>query len=464
MRPQDPLVNPEAEQQVLGAILSDNGLFIVVGDALLAEHFGDPVHADIYRACASRITRGHLADPVTLRVVMQAHAGLAELGGPAYLLRLVASSISKRHIREYASIVIDTAARRSLTLACQEAAGRVSEGADTGEVSAGLLSALQRLPETAGQASTMTMLKAVTLAADQAAEAYQGKRTFLRTGIRALDYIIRGLGPGDYMLLGGASSMGKTSVAVEIAKNVAQAGHGVAFVSREMSEEQLATRLASAESRVPYAALRSAEDMQEGDFRKWLEACKTVAELPIRIVPRHVRDIAAIHAAVVRARSEFGERGLGLVVVDYAQLVRGQGKGRYEQMTDVSIGLKTLAGLLACPVIALVQIDRNIGERDDKRPQMTDIRESGQFENDADQVVFCFREDYYLQRVGPKANKSGSITAEEQADWEARMKAVENQMELIVRKNRHGGLGTAKIGFHDATNKFWDLHPPREAD
>jgi replicative DNA helicase len=449
--------NTEAEQQLLGAVLSNNDLFPMIGDLLLPEHFHDPVHRDIYKACQSRIMRGHLADPVTLKAVMAGHEGLAQIGGPAYLVRLVGFAISPRYIRDYAMMVIDAASRRALDRACQEAMEANFRGADTLECVSGLLGALQRLPEATGQASTMSLLKAAFVAVEQANEAYQGNRTFLKTGLDDLDAIIKGLGPGDYMLLGGASSMGKTSVAIEIATNVAKTGLGVVFVSREMSEAQLATRIAASESRMPYAGLRNAETMIEDDFRKWVEAFHKIGSLPVRIVPSHVRDMAAIHAAVIRARAELGEAGLGLVVVDYAQLIRGQGKTRFEQMTDVSIGLKSLAGLLQVPVIALVQIDRNIGERDDKRPQMTDIRESGQFENDADQVVFCFREEYYLKRGGPKPGRDGQITTDAVADWVAACDAAKNKMELIVRKNRHGGLGVATVGFHDATNRFWKI-------
>jgi replicative DNA helicase len=176
----------------------------------------------------------------------------------------------------------------------------------------------------------------------------------------------------------------------------------------------------------------------------------------MRIIPKHIRDIAAGHAALRRVKREFGN-DLAAVFVDYAQLVRGQGKSRYEQMTDVSIGLKTIAGMLECPVIALVQLDRNIGERENRRPQLSDIKETGQFENDADQVVFCHREEYWLERAGPKPGRDGKISADARADWEADLAAARNLMEIIVRKNRHGRLATATAGFHAPTNRFWTL-------
>lgn len=248
-----------------------------------------------------------------------------------------------------------------------------------------------------------------------------------------------------------------TSLALEVAANCAYRGDGVAFVSLEMTRQELATRMVSAKARVPYSDLRDPSAMEEGEFRKWIEATKGVGEAPMRIIPRHVRDIAGIHAAVKRAGLDFKEGKPSLVVVDYAQLVRGQGKGRYEQMTEVSIGLKQMAGMLEVPIIALCQLSRDIGKRDDKRPQLSDIKETGQFENDADQVVFCHREGYWLQRQGPKLGKNGEITDQARTEWQADIAAVQNVMELIVRKNRHGRLATAEVGFHDATNRFWDL-------
>lgn len=255
----------------------------------------------------------------------------------------------------------------------------------------------------------------------------------------------------------GFSVTHNTSLALEVASNVAYRGEGVAFVSLEMTRQELATRMASARARVPYTDLRDPSNMPEADFRKWIEATAEVAKGAMRIIPKSVRDIPAIHAAVKHAGLDFKGGKPSLVIVDYAQLVRGAGKDRYEKMTEVSIGLKQMAGMLEVPIIALCQLSRDIGKRDDKRPQLSDIKETGQFENDADQVVFCHREGYWLQRQGPKLGKNGEITDQARTEWQADIAAVQNVMELIVRKNRHGRLATAEVGFHDATNRFWDL-------
>lgn len=459
LRPErDILHSVTAEQQILGTIMLNNEVFDLVSDILSVEHFFDPVHARIFELCCNRITKGHLASPVALGPIMEGEPGLKELGGPGYLIRLAGASISAKLARDYAKVIVEHACRRRLNEAAQEAVSAISAGAEAQEVKAGLLARLHALPEASGEESTASLLKAVTGAVDGAVKSYQGGQTFLKTGVAPLDAVLKGLAPGDLMILGGSTSMGKTSLALEIAKNVAcDQGKGVAFVSLEMQKEELATRMISANARVPYSDIRDAASMEEADFRKWVEASQAIASAPLRIIPKQVRDIPAIHAAVRRAGRELGEAGLSLVVVDYAQLVRGTGKGRYEQMTEVSIGLKTLAGMLSVPVIALVQLSRDIGNREDKRPQLNDIKETGQFENDADQVVFCHREAYWLERRGPQPNGKGEITETAKTEWQADLAAVRNVMEIIVRKNRHGRLATAQVGFHPPTNRFWQL-------
>lgn len=447
--------NVDAEQQLLGMILCNNETFDLVSDILTKDHFFDPVHAKIFTICSDRITKGHRVDPVSLRTVLEGDEGLKQLGGPAYLARMAGAAISHHAARDYAGILIEQAIRRSLAVLAAEASQGISGGRDSLEVRGALLAGLSALPEGVGEESSVSLLKATMRAVERANEAYQGRQTFLRTGVGALDAILKGLGPGDLMLLGGTTSMGKTALALEIASNVARAGNPVAFWSLEMEEEQLAARMASARSRVPYSALRDAESMDEKDFRKWVEACREHESVPLHIIPKRIRDIPAGYAAARRIKAKAG--GLGLIVVDYAQLVRGSGKGRYEQMTEVSIGLKTMGGMMGCPVIALVQLDRKIGDRDDKRPNLNDIKETGQFENDADQAVFCHREEYWLERQGPKPDRDGKVSDGARADWEVELKAARNVMEIIVRKNRHGRVATAQVGFHAPTNRFWAL-------
>lgn len=449
--------NVEAEQQLLGAILINNDLFALVGDFLQAEHFADPVHARIFEMAGARIAKGHLVSPVTMKLALESDEGLKELGGPAYLARMAGAAVASSMARDYGKVILEAACRRSLNESAAQAQEALSGGVDSAEVKLRLLHGLQALPEIGGEESSYSLLAAMTEATQDALASYRGEASFLQTGIASLDRVIKGLAPGDLMLLPGATSMGKTSLALEIAANVAIAQNkGVCFVSLEMTRQQLATRMASAVARVPYSSLRDAASMDEAEFRKWIEAAPAVGAGNMRIIPKHVRDIPAIHAAATRASSAL-KGGMSVLIVDYAQLVRAPGKDRYSQMTDVSIGLKTMAGMLNVPVIALCQLSRDIGNREDKRPQLSDIKETGQFENDADQVVFCHREQYWMERQGPKPDKRGNITEESKRDWQVDLAAVKNKMELITRKNRHGRLATAEIGFHDATNRFWSL-------
>lgn len=453
--------NVEAEQQLLGAILTDNSALALVGDMVRPEFFADPVHQRIFEASVSRINSGLLASPVTLKMDMEADTGLRDLGGPAYLARLAGSAVAIRACRDYAKIIIEAAARRALSDSFRDGQAMLESGSSAAEVKTALTVALKGL-ETGSEKSNYSLLAAASSMLNELLQHYQGKAEYLRTGVAALDKVIRGLAPGNVCLIGGATSMGKTSLALEIAMNVARQGKGVVFVSLEMSKEELAGRIASSMSRVAYAEMRDAAAMEEDDFRKIIEAAKTVESWPLHIVPKHVRDIDAIRAASAKAALGFPGGKPELVIVDYAQLVKGPGKDRYEKMTNVSIELKDMAERLAVPVMPLVQLSRDIGRREDKRPQLVDIKETGQFENDADQAVFCHREAYWLERQGPDVNKSGDITPEARNEWLADLKAVENRLELIVRKNRHGRLATAEVGFHLPTNRFWDLSGEQE--
>ncbi|MBR9765909.1 MAG: AAA family ATPase [Rhodobacteraceae bacterium] len=455
---------PEAEQQLLGALLTDNGKLAMVGDFLLPEHFHDPVHRRIYEVIRGRVAKGHIASPVTLKMAMEGDEGLKELGGARYLAKMAGASVASYALRDYARVVVQDAARRTLRDAAQGAMSGLSGGGEPQEVALRLLHALQSLPEDAGQESSVSLGRAVIEAVTEAKEIYEGTRSFFKTGIRALDQVLKGLAPGDFCLIGGATSAGKTSLALEIAKNSAfRGGEGVAFVSLEMTHQQLATRLASSFARVPYAALRDAGSMSEKDFRTWCEGAQETAKGNLRIIPKHVRDVPAIHAACKRVDREFGDHvPLSLVVIDYVQLCRAPGAKRFEQMTEVSIQTKHMAAMLGVPVIGLVQLSRDLGHRDDKRPGLSDIKETGQFENDADQVIFCHREQYWLERKGPQLDRSGQVTMEAQADFEADMAACRNRVELIVRKNRHGQLATAEVGCHMPTARFWDLQAQEE--
>jgi len=259
-----------------------------------------------------------------------------------------------------------------------------------------------------------------------------------------------------------------TALAVEIAANVGTIeGQGVVFVSLEMTKEELANRVISRASRIPYNDIRAAEGMEEAVFRKWIETAKGEGDrLNMEIVPRHVRTAAGIRSAVKRASQLLPGGKPALVIVDYAQLIEPEPgrrySGRTEFMTEVSVRLKDMASIDGYPLIAIVQLNREIGKRPDRRPQLTDIRETGQFEQDADQVVMVHRESYWLERNGPEPDRNGKLTEESRAEWAGQMQRWKNRMEIYVRKNRHGRIGGCEVGIHEPTNRFWRLGDDQE--
>lgn len=452
--------NIEAEQQLLGAMLVDEGAaaFFKVSDFLRSEHFAEPLHARIYDLISRAAADGRRVSPVTMKLDLAGDEGLKELGGPSYLARLAGAAAASPTVKDYALAVVEAACRRALQEGAQEAMSMLSGGRDSQDVRSALVRALQALPE-AGRESSSSLLAAVVDATQAALGEYQGTSSYLRTGIAALDGILKGVGPGNYCLIGGAPSMGKTSVAVEIACNLSESPEtpGV-FVSLEMSKAEVANRVISRHSRIPHSAVRDAANMPEADMRKWIESSQAVGKMfNLRIVPPHVRDMSSIYGAVRRAALDLPAGKVGFAMIDYAQLIEGAGKSLYEKMTAASKEIKQLARALDCPVFTLVQLSRDLGQRQDRRPHMYDIRDSGQFEQDADQAIFCHREIYWLEREGPRPDKMGKITDEARAVWAGDMERWKGRMELIVRKNRHGKIGTAEVGFHEATNRFWRL-------
>lgn len=456
-------VNIEAEQQLLGAMLIDNSVFDRVGALLKPEVFADPVHGRVFEAISAKVRDGNIASPVTLKLAMEGDAGLKELGGPAYLARLAGTAISSHAAKDYAEIIVDAAALRAIDDMMVGVRNKMLSGMSGRDAALAIMGAIQALPEARGGESRHSFIRAASDALTSAVEAYQGGGSYLSTGVAPVDRIIRGLGPGNYCLIGGAPSMGKTSLAVEIAANVAsRPDMGVIFASLEMTKEELANRFISRDCRIPYDDIRSAADMSEDDFRKWVEASNRVGRsFAMEVIPRHVRSISALRSAVRRASLQLPGGKPALVVVDYAQLIEPDPgrkySGRYEFMTDASVRLKDMAATFEVPVIALVQLNRDIGNRSDRRPQLTDIRESGQFEQDADQVIMCHRESYWLERLGPKPDKNGKITPESRAEWGSEIERWTGRMELFVRKNRHGRIGAAEVGFHEPTNRFWRI-------
>lgn len=453
--------NTEAEQQLLGSILVSNDAFHRVSDILSEDHFFDPVHQRIYAAMARRIRNSHLVDPVILKIELEADEGLQQLGGPRYLVRLAGSAISIRSVRDYALQVIDTYQRRVLLDAMREASRSINLGLPVAEAQAAVELAGSKIVASDAKPPTISMLAASTKALEMAHKSFMGEAAGLTTGIKSFDDLTGGFFPEDLVIIPGAPSMGKTALALAMAESYAKGSKGVCFVSLEMGDYSLAQRLMSSISGVPYRNIRRGafSPEQGGDLKR---AFDQVSMWPVEIVQGHVRDVTGIYAAARRVQRAMESRvpgGLRVLIVDYLQLVRAPAKDRFQMVSEVSQGLKNIAKQMGIPVIALAQINaRQLADREDKRPKLADIRESGQIEQDADVILFTHRDHYHLERSGPPRAKNGQVSVDMMADHEAALSASQHQMDVILAKHRHDGIGEIKLGCDMATNRIWDLH------
>lgn len=464
----------EAEQQLLGAILTNNDVFDRVASLVGPQHFFDPVHARIFEIASSRIARNQLASPVTLKAFMEDDDGLKELGGPAYLLRLAGAAVSSFAAREYAQMIYDLAVRRELIGLGRDISARAARVDVASEPKEQIVEAEQKLYALSEQGQTesgfQSFLKAVTDAVNVANAAYQrdGGMAGISTGLIDMDKKLGGLHRSDLLILAGRPSMGKTSLATNIAFNIAKAyrrgtlpdgGEGavdggvVGFYSLEMSAEQLAARILSEASEVPSEQIRRG-DMTETEFRKFVDAAKSLESCPLYIDDTPALPISQLAA---RARRLKRTQGLDCLIVDYLQLVRPASAkdSRVNEVSEITQGLKAIAKELDIPVIALSQLSRQVESRDDKRPQLSDLRESGSIEQDADVVMFVFREEYYVEREKPSDDR-----LEEMAAWQERMERLHGKAEVIIGKQRHGPIGTVELSFEGQFTRFGNLARP----
>lgn len=447
----------EAEQQLLGAmLLNGSGVDLARGKGG-AELFFDPVHARIFERIADKDKNGHLINSVTVADVMRGDIGLEELGGAKYLVRLAGGSFGVGAANaSYVNMLADLASKRRIVAAMTEANASIARGEEPSHIIAGRLeAALVEAGASTGIAGPVSIAKAVGLAVDQSLAAYNGEGSVaVKSGLPALDRLISGFYPGDLILLGGRPSMGKTAVSLSIGLNAARSGHGVVIASLEMNPEAMALRALSEGTAqrgngVSYSDMRKG-DMTEADTRRMIEAGMEIGNLPIVFLPRTYSDLGALFSGAKQAHRMM-QGGMKLLIVDYAQLLRSNAKSRYEQITEISIALKSLAGQLNIPVLALSQLSRAIESRDDKRPMMSDLRESGQLEQDADTVLFCYRDEYYLERERPDESDLEAFSA-----WQMALNNVKGELEVIVAKQRQGEIGTAKMRFNPATNMIWE--------
>lgn len=464
----------EAEQQLLGAILTNNDVYDRIAQIIGAQHFYDPVHARIFEVASARIQKNALASPVTLKAFLEDDEGLKELGGPAYLARLAGAAISSFAVRDYAQMIYDFAIRRELIRLgsdISDKAARVEISSEPREQIVEAEQALYKLGEQ-GQADSgfQSFLKAVTDAVNVANAAYQreGGLAGVPTGLADLDAKLGGLHKSDLLILAGRPSMGKTSLATNIAYNIAKAyrrgkrpdgsegaveGGVVGFYSLEMSAEQLAGRILAEASEISSHKIRQG-DMTEAEFRRFIDAAKELESCPLYIDDTPALPISQLAA---RARRLKRTHGLDVLIIDYLQLVRPATAkdSRVNEVSEITQGLKAIAKELDIPVIALSQLSRQVESRDDKRPQLSDLRESGSIEQDADVVMFVFREEYYKEREKP-----GDHDTEAMMKWQDEMAAMHGKAEVIIGKQRHGPIGTVELSFEAQFTRFGNLVKP----
>ncbi|WP_425408482.1 replicative DNA helicase [Hyphococcus sp.] len=464
-------VSLDAEQAILGAVLFDNEIFYRISLFLKAEHFFDPVHQIIFEASGDLINSGRLASPVTIDTYLAKAQGYLDAGGKTYLEQLAANVPSTAGASDYARIVFDLSVCRGLMSIGSEMFDRAKVATlddHPGQQLQDAEQALYKLAETGKYGGGFkTFRSAITEAIELANAAVKrdGGLAGVSTGLRDFDRMLGGLHPSDLIILAGRPSMGKTSLATNVAVNAAKAyktekqpdgtlktvdGAIVGFFSLEMSAEQLATRIISEFAEVPSEKIRRGEVDQE-QFDKIYHAARELEKLPLYIDDTGGLSIAQLAA---RARRLKRQHGLDLLVVDYLQLLTGSGRrndGRVQEITEISQGLKALAKELEVPIVALSQLSRQVESRDDKRPQLADLRESGSIEQDADVVLFVFREKYYLSRAEPREG------TEEHAKWMSRLDEVGDTAEVIIGKQRHGPIGKVDLHFEEKFTKFSDL-------
>src|SRR6201996_8424370 len=464
--------NIEAEQSLLGAILVNNDAFYRVSDFLEPKHFFEHIHQTIFETAGSLIRMGKIATPVTLKTFLPADTDLGGMTIGQYLARLAAEATTIINTQDYGRTIYDLSLRRDLIGIGEDMVNVAYDAPVDFLPRAQIEDAERRLYELAESGrydgGFQKFSQALTIAVDMAAKAFQrdGKLSGIATGLRDLDAKMGGLQPSDLIIVAGRPGMGKTSLATNIAYNIARAyvpelqadgttkavnGGSVGFFSCEMSGEQLATRILAERSGIPSSSIRRG-GISELDFEKIREC-----SIELQSLPFYVDETGglSISQRTARARRLKRQKGLDLIVIDYIQLLTGSGKrgndNRVQEITEITTNLKALAKELNVPVIALSQLSRQVESRDDKRPQLSDLRESGSIEQDADVVLFVYREEYYL------GNKEPRPGTPEHEKWQMDMGLAHGKAEVIIGKQRHGPTGTVELSFEASVTRFGDL-------
>ncbi len=451
--------NIEAEQSVIGSILVTNEIFDEINTIISNTNFYDPMHQKIFNAIESMIYKGMLANPITLKNYFEHEKD--ELNIPEYLVKITKFSTSVRQAIEYSKIIYDMFVRRELIKISEQIIDD-AKGSDLDNNGQNIIENSEKLLYDLAEKGTFnsSLIKfddAMKQTIEMASAAYknEGGIVGVPTGLRDLDDKLGGLHQSDLIIIAGRPSMGKTSLATNIAfnaaKNIQESGtkSSVAFFSLEMSSEQLSTRIISEQARIGSNDIRRGRISDE-QFDQFLETSKNISELPLFIDETPAISIASMSN---RARRIKRLHGLDLIVVDYIQLMKGlfnNKDGRVQEISQITQGLKAIAKELGVPVLALSQLSRQVEQRDDHKPQLADLRESGSIEQDADVVMFVYREGYYLQRKEPRE------ATVEHAEWQAKMNEVAHLAEIIIGKQRHGPIGKVTLEFEERFTKFKD--------
>ncbi len=451
--------NIEAEQAVIGSILVSNDIFDEINTIVSSINFYDPMHQKIFEAIESLIYKGMLANPITLKNYFEDEKD--DINVPEYLVKVTKFSTSVRQAVEYSKIIYDMFVRRELIKISEETidSAKLNDLDTSGQTI--IENSEKQLFDLAEKGSFSSSLikfdDAMKQTIEMASAAYKNEEGIVGvpTGLRDLDDKLGGLHQSDLIIIAGRPSMGKTSLATNIAFNAAQKlqdsgkKSSIAFFSLEMSSEQLSTRIISEQARISSNDIRRGR-ISDDQFDKFLETSKNIAELPLYIDETPAISIAALSNRARRIKRLFG---LDMIVVDYIQLMRGttyNKDGRVQEISQITQGLKAIAKELAVPVVALSQLSRQVEQRDDHKPQLADLRESGSIEQDADVVMFVYREGYYLSRKEPRE------ATVEHAEWQAKMNEVAHLAQIIIGKQRHGPIGNVTLEFEERFTKFKD--------
>ena len=454
--------NIEAEQSLIGSVLVNNDIIDEISNIVNAAKFFDPIHRKIYDVIESLNNKGMIANPITLKNYFENDSGLSEVGGADYLVKLTRFSSSIKQAIDYSKIIHEMYVKRELIFISDgiEDQAKDEQTEKTGEnIIEDAEKSLFDLAERGNFSQTfMKFNQAVDQTIEMATLAMKSEHGIIGvpTGLTDLDQKLGGLHKSDLIIIAGRPSMGKTALATNIAfyaaKNMQENNEkgSVAFFSLEMSSEQLSTRILSEQARISSHEIRTGK-ASEDTLNRYIETSRNIYDLPLYIDETPAIAISTLSNRARRIKRLFG---LKLIVVDYIQLMRTNSNrmdGRVQEISEITQGLKALAKELNVPVVALSQLSRAVEQRDDKKPQLSDLRESGSIEQDADVVIFVYREQYYLERKKPK---EGSI---EFAEWQSKMSDIHGGAELILGKHRHGSTGVVHVEFEGAFTKFKDL-------